>query len=699
MNRSKKIWELGKRIRTGLTGSRLWLQKMFNKIAMPEYSVFSILAILTGAVVGLAAVLFHHIIYFFEHLFFDLILDRIVFIGAAAIIILPLIGMLIQSLMINFFPQTAKRKGVIDVIKSVATRGGYIPFRTTLFHTIAPAICIGSGGTVGPEGPAAQIGGGVASKLGQLFGLSDQRKRMFTAAGAGAAISAVFNTPLGGIFFALEVILLNDFHTATFSALILASVTASAVSRIFLGDSPAFQFDSAVVGPYQDYYLFIILGIFAGILSLLFIRYSSIVNVLFKNKFKKIYPQWLIMSVVGLIVGVSGYFYSDIFGIGYDTINRVLAGSVTWQLILVLLVLKFVLVPLILSSGGFGGLFAPTLFMGATFGYLFAFSLNYFFGMNVDSTTFVLVGMGAVLGGINSIPISAILIIFEMTKDYNFMLPLMLAVVISTTIVQWRLKGSIQTKHLEEEGFQLSSGKDLKILKSILVKDVMQPDIFMVRDSLPVPSLISQLIERPHSVVYVTNPHNKIVGVITDNEIRHIITEYDTLSKMLVANDIAVPEVKIVNYNDNLDYVFKLLGSSSIHQFPVADNNGNIVGTIKRQDVIASYNNAAMKLNVQDSFASDLRTINKTSLSKVSDGYSIIEKNIPYSFVGKSMIDLRFRNNYGLEILMIKNKASILSDEENDTIIIPDPVYKFTSDDILVLFGADENIKKFNARF
>lgn len=696
MNKNKKLWEFGRRIRIGFTNSRLWLQKLFNKIAMPEYSIFSVLAILTGAVVGLAAVLFHHLINYFEYIFFDFLLDKIVFIGAAIIIVIPLIGMLVQSMMIYFFPKTAKRKGVIDVIKSVATRGGYIPFRTTLFHTIAPVICIGSGGTVGPEGPAAQIGGGVASKLGQLFGLSDQRKRMFTAAGAGAAISAVFNTPLGGIFFALEVILLNDFHTATFSALILASVTASAVSRIFLGDSPAFQFDSAVVGPYQDYYLFIILGIFAGILSLLFIRYSSIVNELFKNKLKKKYPQWLLMSVVGLLVGVSGYFYSDIFGIGYDTINRVLAGSVTWQLILILLVLKFILVPLILSSGGFGGVFAPTLFIGATFGYLFAISLNYFFGMDVDTTTYVLVGMGAVLGGINSIPISAILIIFEMTKDYHFMLPLMLAVVISTTIVQWRLKGSIQAKHLEEEGFHLSYGRDSNILQSILVKDVMQPEIFMVPASLSVPSLISQLVERPHNVVYVKNPQNKIVGVITDNEIRPIITEYDTLSKMLVANDIAIPDVKIVNENDNLDFVFKLLGSSLVQQFPVSDNKGNIVGTVRRQDVITSYNKATMKQNMQDSFATELRTIEKTTVSKVADGYSIIEKNVLRSFIGKSMIDLRFRNVYGLEILMIKNKASILSDEEGDKIIIPDPSYKFVEYDMLVLFGSDENIKKFN---
>ena len=165
---------------------------------------------------------------------------------------------------------------------------------------------------------------------------------------------------------------------------------------------------------------------------------------------------------------------------------------------------------------------------------------------------------------------------------------------------------------------------------------------------------------------------------------------------MLVANDIAIPDVKIVNENDNLDFVFKLLGSSSIHQFPVSDNNGNILGTVKRQDVIASYNKATMKQNMQDSFATELRTIDKTSVSKVADGYSIIEKNVPRSFIGKSMIDLRFRNVYGLEILMIKNKASILSDDEEDKIIIPDPSYKFVEYDLLVLFGSDENIKKFN---
>ena len=691
----QKIWKLGKKINSTSRSAVVWTQQKFTNLAMPEYTIFSILAIITGATVGLAVVLFHKLIHFFDYYFFHIVLNNLEFIGIAAVITIPLIGMLIQFLMIKSFPKTAKRRGVVDVIKAVATRGGYIPFRTTLFHAIAPAISIGSSGTVGPEGPAAKIGGGIASKLGQLFDLSDQRKRMFTAAGAGAAISAVFNTPLGGIFFALEVILLNDFHTATFSALILASVTASAISRILLGDAPTFYFDSAVIGPYQDFYLFIILGIFAGILSLLFIRYSGVVNELFNKKLKGKVPQWLSMTVVGAIVGIAGLFYSEIFGIGYDTINNLLADSITWQVAAILLVLKFILVPLILGSGGFGGVFAPTLFIGATFGYLFAIVLNYFFGTELDTTTFILVGMGAVLGGINSIPISAILIIFEMTKDYNFILPLMLAVVISTTIVQWRLKGSIQVKHLEEEGYHFSLGRDSSILRSILVKEVMYRDIFLVPSSIPVPSLISQLVESPHNIVYTLNPEGTINGIITENEILPIITEYDVLSKMLVASDISKSDVRLISEEDDLDFVFKLMGSNYANQFPVSSKTGEIIGTIRRQDVITAYNKAVMALNVKDSFAKELRTLHKSTASKVAEGYSLIEKNVPHTFVGKSMIELQFRNVFGLEILMIKNKASILSDDENDKIIMPDPNYKFTEDDILVLFGSDENISKF----
>ncbi len=489
---------------------RIGFQKKIAALSMSEFTLFSFFSIITGAIVGLAAVSFHEAIGLLTELFFDHGTKVFYFLGGGAIIIIPVIGMLIQALMTKASPKTAKKKGVSEVIKAVAIRGGYIPFRTTLFHFIAPAICMGSGGTVGPEGPAAQIGGGMASKFGQLFGLSDSRRRMFTAAGAGAAISAVFNTPLGGIFFALEIVLLNDFQTATFSALILSSVTASAISRIFLGNSPAFVFSTPSIGPYSQFYLFAILGLLAGLLSIAYLKYSATVGKTFGNAFFKRIPRWALMAGVGLIVGVCGFFFKDILGIGYPAINKILASSITWEMAAILLVLKFLLVPLILNSGGFGGVFAPSLFIGAGFGYLYALAVSYFWGIDIDTTTYVLVGMGAMLGGINSIPISSILIIFEMTKDYTFILPLMLAVVLSTTIVQLVMKGAEHVKHLEKEGYHISSGRDQNILRNILVRDAMKDDVNTVSETSPLSKLISKLLESPHSTVYTTNQNGEL---------------------------------------------------------------------------------------------------------------------------------------------------------------------------------------------
>lgn len=671
------------------------LQGRLDKFSMPEYTIFSVYAVITGAIVGLAAVIFHESITFFSDLFFDQEAATWNFLGGAIVIFIPAVGMLIQVLMIIGAPKTAKKRGVSEVIKAVATRGGYIPFRTTIFHFFAPAICMGSGGTVGPEGPAAQLGGGVASKFAQMLDLSDTRRRIFTAAGAGAAIAAVFNTPLGGVFFALEIVLLNDFQSATFSALILASVTSSAISRIFLGDHPAFIFSDPSVGSYEHFYLFAILGLAAGLISIAYINYSEIVHQLFKRKILSRIPRWQLMLIIGLLMGVCGYFFPGIFGIGYNTINKILADSLTWKIVLILFVMKFILVPLILHSGGFGGVFAPSLFMGATFGYLYALALNYFWGMNVDTTTYVLVSMGAVLGGINSIPISAILIIFEMTKDYSFILPLMLAVVLSTTIVQLVLKGSIHVKHLEQEGYHISSGREASILKSILVKDVMTSEIILIKEDTSLSKLINQLLNSPHNTFYTVNNDGILVGIITENELRPIITEYDTLREMIVARDIARSEVITVNESDDLEHVFKLFGNSNLDQFPVVSelNPNEVLGTIRRQDVINAYNKASLKYNITDGLASELKTLKKTTTSRVTDGFSIVEKKAPASFIGKTLVELKLRNIYGLEVLMIKQKQTFLEDSDEE-IIIPDSKYKIMAEDTLVIFGADEKIKE-----
>ena len=225
---------------------------------------------------------------------------------------------------------------MLEVIKSVSMRNGKIPFKTTLFHFLAPAICIGTGGTVGPEAPAAQTGAGTVAAVGELLGISESKLKIFTAAGAGAAIAAVFNTPLAGIFFAIEVILLNDIHASALSAFLLSSVSASAVSRAILGNEPRFHFGHLELGSYDQFFYYLLLGVLAGFLSVAFIKSNEWV----KDKFQKFYKNFLFSCYVNCRTryGIAGYFLPELFGIGYNCINNLLFGMYSIKLVTIFFV-------------------------------------------------------------------------------------------------------------------------------------------------------------------------------------------------------------------------------------------------------------------------------------------------------------------------------------------------------------------------
>lgn len=673
------------------------IKTYLEKISFPEYTFFSFYAILIGAAAGLAAVFFHLSIEFFNNIFFNRTKEGLYFLGAAAVILLPAIGMFIQYVMIHTAPEISKKRGVLEIIKSVALKSGYIPLRTTVFHFFAPVICIGSGGTVGPEGPAAQIGGGVASKLATLLRLSDNRRRVFTAAGAGAAIAAIFNTPLGGVFFALEIVLLNDFKTPTFSALILASVTASAISRIFLGNESIFQFSIPHIGSYQYFYLFILLGLFCGLIAILFLKYDDFSANYFRKKILPKVPQWFVMIFVGLLVGISGYYFKDIFGIGYIGINNILNNSTTWQVVLILLGLKFLLVPLVLNSGGFGGTFAPSLFIGACAGYLFSISITIIFGIPADPTTYIMVGMGATLGGINSIPLTAILMIFEMTREYSLILPLMLSVIVSSTLVQIVLKGSYHLRKLEKQGFRLNFGKQDSLLKSISVGAVMQSNPILVNQNSSLQKVVSKLMESTHHIIYTVDDNENLTGAISETQIRPIIMDFDSVKESLIANDIADNRVLTIDKNQDLDYALKLLTKSDLDELPVVskENNIKVIGTISRHDILSTYSKESIKQDLAEGLTREIDLLKETKISRIADGYAIIEHKPSHEFIGKTLTELKLRNKFGLEVLMIKKSRPIFDEDEKDSkLIMPGHNYRIEADDILVLFGTEEKIIK-----
>ncbi len=686
--------KLAIKIRKSLKISK-WINAKLNESGMHEYSLFSIYSILIGSVVGFGAVAFHELINFI----FDGLFHSKTFLQGNylwIVILFPIIGMLIQSLMIFFFPEIASHKGVVDVIKAVSLRGGIIKFRTTLFHFLAPAINMGFGGSVGPESPASQIGGGIASKLGQFLGLSDIRRRIFTAAGSGAAIAAVFNTPLGGVFFAFEIILLHDFQSVTFAGLILASVSASAVSRIMLGNEAVFQFVQPNIGDYQEFYLYLILGIFGGLFSAAFVIYSDKISDFIKTKLLKRFPQFIVMAFAGLILGIAGFFFPGIFGIGYSTINNILSSNYTLQIVVILTILKFFLVPIILSSGGFGGIFAPSLFMGAGIGFIFATIFNNFFGFSLDYTTYILVGMGAILGGVNFIPISAILIIFEMSRDYTIIIPLMTAVISSTLTVQLIVKKAEHLKHLENSGYSVPQNNLSDILSAVPVKALLKKDFILLKANSSLQEIVNEYVENGNKSILMVNENMNVIGIVTDAELRPILTDYESVKDFFVGADVMNTNFSTLKPNDNLEHALQVFAKYEFDELPVVDNSSNkIIGVLNKQDLIKSYNQETIKKNLAGNIATEIKTISKTKWSAVTDSHSIVEIKIPKQFVGKSLGELSFRNVYNIEVLLIKQEQNIDSNNSTkENILFPSVDYHFLESDRILLFGENEKLEQ-----
>jgi CIC family chloride channel protein len=305
--------------------------------------------------------------------------------------------------------------------------------------------------------------------------------------------------------------------------------------------------------------------------------------------------------------------------------------------------------------------------------------------------------MGASLAGINSIPLTAILMIFEMTREYSFILPLMLSVIVSSTIVQIVNKGAYHIKKLEKQGFRLTGGKEASILKSINVEEVMQTNPVLVHQNASLANVVSKLMESKHHIIYTTDESGNLTGAISETHIRPLITEFDSLKDSLIASDIADAKLNTITKIQDLDYALKILTRSDIDEVPVVsnDNNRKVIGVISRHDILSAYNKESLKSDLADGLSREISTLHKTKISHIADGYAIVECKPSSEFVGKTLVQLKLRNNYGLEILMIKKSKEIFDESEGDSkLIMPKHDYKIESDDILILFGTEEKIAK-----
>jgi len=565
--------------------------------------------LIVGIFTGLGAVIFRRLISAIEWVGYDWTPKVFPGLGNYNVVLIPTIGGLIVGPMIYFFAREAKGHGVPEVMEAVALKGGRIRPIVAVIKSLASSVCIGSGGSVGREGPIVQIGSALGSTLGQRLNLSDEKIRVLVACGAAGGIAATFNAPIAGVFFALEIIV-GEFSVRHFSSVVISAVAASIIGRAVFGDVPSFAIPIEYgINSLWEFMFYPILGVLTAFWGVLFVRSLYWTEDVFA-KWKSV-PEWIQPMFGGLLVGVIGLVYPkvtgvtwdrmpQIFNVGYTVIEDTLASRMLLGTALTLLILKLVVTSLTLGSGGSGGVFAPSLFMGAMMGTVFDLGIRVIFpSITAPPGAYALVGMGATFAATAHAPMTAVLILFELTGDYRIILPLMLTVVITTIVSQRLLKGeSIYTLKLTRRGIRLHRGRDKDILDNVLVSEVMSHEFTVVstEDSL---ASFSALLNQTHSHgAAVLDIDGKFWGVITISDLEKAMSNNLELEKTKV-RQVATPRPKVlVAYPDeSIGQALHRMSPRGLGRLPVVsrDDPQRLLGLIRRQNIIRAYHLALMR--------------------------------------------------------------------------------------------------------
>ncbi|MCV7344657.1 chloride channel protein [Mycolicibacterium rhodesiae] len=510
------------------------------------------LAVAVGAVTGLGAVGFRYLITFFTRVFtgYDDYsgLGRIPSahwpaLGVWFLLLTPVIAGAIYGPIVHKFAPEARGHGVPEVMYAVSHKGGRIAPQVTLVKALASALCIGGGGSVGREGPIVQIGSAAGSTIAQILRLDTPRVRLLVACGAAAGISATFNAPLAGPFFAMELIL-RDFAAQSFGAVVLSSVTADVVGRAMLGNQPFLSLPSFAVHNVAEYFLYAVLGVAVGVVGVAFskilYRVEDLCDWLWRG------PEWARPAVGGLLLGGVLLALPQMYGVGYPVLENAVEGRYVIGMLLLLMVGKMFATSLTIGIGGSGGVFAPTLFVGAMAGTAFGTVAHGLFPTITETAgAYGLIGMGAALAGATRAPITAVVILFELTGEYSIILPLMAAVVMAAGTAHLLSKDTIYTAKLWRRGVDLDK------------PPVELPDLRAADLAVPAPEPLSvdssmtaaarALAQTTFGMLPVVTKDGQYAGCVTAQDVAEALDEVDVPSTV---SDLVKPVAAIASDAD-----------------------------------------------------------------------------------------------------------------------------------------------------
>ncbi|HEX6939973.1 MAG TPA: chloride channel protein [Longimicrobiales bacterium] len=562
----------------------------FNALGLSENAILIAFAVAIGVAGALGVVAFYRLIDLAHHALFVWPGERL---GRSG---LPLYRPLLTAAAFALAWWLMKSLGrghqglnVPDVQLAIARRGGIIPARPALVRTAASAVTLGGGGSAGSEGPVAVLGSAIGSLLGRAFRFDASRVKILVGAGAAAGISAAFNAPLTGAFFALEE-MLGSFAVGAFPPVVVASVVAAVVSRSFFGNHPAFPIPMEYgYALHREVFLFYpLLGFLAGLVAVLYIRaYFRAETLSTKLPLPAWAVPWLGGAIVGTIVLASR---GMLVGFGHLAVRLEVFGLMPWYALAALAIGKIAATAITLNSGGSGGVFTPSLYIGAATGGAFGVAIASLFpGLELHPEAYALVGMGAVVAAATDAPITGILIVFEMTNDYAIVLPLMLATVIAYVVARRLEPDSLYSGWLRRRGESLEHGADRDVLAGLCVADAYDADPQVIGHAATVAQLLEHLGRGEQTEFPVVDDELRFVGVINVADLGRLARDYADLTGLLLAADIAHPAQTVAPDDSLLDAIRKM-GVRGAGALPVVDpDTGRLLGLISRASILALY--------------------------------------------------------------------------------------------------------------
>jgi CIC family chloride channel protein len=555
------------------------------------------LSFLVGLVSGLAALLLKNAIHFTHHF-----LTHRLHVDSANLLYLayPAVGILLTVLFVKFFVKDHIGHGVSRILYAISKKNSLIKSHNNYTSVVASTLTIGFGGSVGAEAPVVLTGASIGSNLGRLFHMNQKIITLMVGCGAAGAIGGIFKAPMAGMVFTLEVLML-DLTMASLIPLLISSITAASIAYFFMGKGVLLSYevvDPFVIGNFPYY---ILLGVFAGLVSLYFTRFSMFLE----SKFDTITNCYQKMMLGGVLLGILIFLFPPLYGEGYSTIQALLDGNTThlvnnsvfyflrehyWLLlgyVLLIVVFKVIASTVTTGSGGVGGIFAPSLFLGGVSGFFVARFINGFNFVKLSESNFTLIGMAGMMAGVMHAPLTAIFLIVEITGGYELFIPIMLTSTIAYLTIMYFEPHSIYTKRLARRGELITHNKDKAVLTLMKLGKVIETDLKKVSPNATLGELVKVISHSHRNIFPVVDDEEKLLGIVLLDDIRHIMFNPDMYETTYVRNLMIMPPA-ILDADAPMDKVMRRFEETGAWNLPVTQNE-KYLGFVSKSKIFNVY--------------------------------------------------------------------------------------------------------------